>query len=137
MKFFVCEKCGNFVEMVKESGAPMMCCGEKMKELVPGTSDGAVEKHVPVVNVEGNKVTVNVGSAEHPMVDAHSASLRPGNPISLMVMRMVVVIFRRVSPSVPSKSNIISFMLIITILFAKVRIFICSLNLIKMDCKDT
>ncbi len=71
MKFFVCEVCGNFVEMVKESGAPMTCCGQKMKELVPGTSDGAVEKHVPVVTVDGNKVTVTVGSVEHPMAPEH------------------------------------------------------------------
>lgn len=71
MKFFVCETCGNFVEMIKEAGVPMMCCGQKMKELIPGTSDGAVEKHVPVYSVEGNQVTVTVGSVEHPMVDAH------------------------------------------------------------------
>ena len=71
MKFFVCEKCGNFVGMIKESGAPMVCCGEKMKELVPGTSDGAAEKHVPVVKFEGKKVIVTVGEVEHPMVDAH------------------------------------------------------------------
>ena len=49
----------------------MMCCGQKMKELVPGTSDGAAEKHVPVFSVDGNKVTVTVGSVEHPMVEAH------------------------------------------------------------------
>ncbi|MDD6038663.1 MAG: desulfoferrodoxin family protein [bacterium] len=71
MKFFVCEKCGNLVEMVKESGAPMMCCGQPMKELVPGTSDGAADKHVPVFTIEGNKITVTVGSTEHPMVDVH------------------------------------------------------------------
>lgn len=71
MKFYVCETCGNFVEMVKESGVPMMCCGKQMKELVPGTSDGAAEKHVPVYKVDGNKVVVTVGSVEHPMLDAH------------------------------------------------------------------
>jgi len=71
MKFFVCEKCGNFVEMIKDTGVPMMCCGQKMKELIPGTSDGAVEKHVPVYTVDGNKVTVTVGSVEHPMLDVH------------------------------------------------------------------
>ena len=42
-----------------------------MVEMVPGTSDGAVEKHVPVYQVEGNLVTVNVGSVDHPMLDAH------------------------------------------------------------------
>ena len=71
MKFYVCEKCGNLVGMVKESGAPMSCCGQNMTELVPGTSDGAVEKHVPVFKVEGNKVTVNVGSVDHPMIPEH------------------------------------------------------------------
>ena len=48
-----------------------MCCGQKMKELIPGVSDGAAEKHVPAVKVEGNKVIVEVGSVEHPMVDVH------------------------------------------------------------------
>ena len=71
MKFYVCETCGNFVGMIKEAGVPMMCCGKKMKELVPGTSDGAFEKHVPVYKVEGNKVIVTVGSVEHPMVEEH------------------------------------------------------------------
>ncbi len=71
MKFYVCESCGNFVGMVVDSGAPMSCCGKMMKELVPGTSDGAVEKHVPVFTVDGNKVVVTVGSVEHPMVEAH------------------------------------------------------------------
>ncbi len=71
MRFFVCETCGNFVEMIKDGGVPMMCCGKAMKELIPGTSDGAVEKHVPVCSVDGNKVTVTVGSVEHPMADVH------------------------------------------------------------------
>ncbi len=71
MKFFVCETCGNFVGMIKESGVPMMCCGNKMKELIPGTTDAAVEKHVPEFKVEGNKVTVVVGSVEHPMLEEH------------------------------------------------------------------
>ena len=49
----------------------MMCCGQKMTEVIPGTSDGAAEKHVPVFTVEGNKVTVTVGSVEHPMAEEH------------------------------------------------------------------
>ncbi|MBR6665298.1 MAG: desulfoferrodoxin [Lachnospiraceae bacterium] len=71
MKYFICEHCGNIIEYVKESGVPVMCCGQKMTELVPGTSDGALEKHVPVVTIDGCKVTVEVGSVEHPMVEAH------------------------------------------------------------------
>ena len=71
MKFYVCEHCGNIIEYVKETGVPVMCCGQKMVELVPGTSDGAFEKHVPVVKVEGDTVIVKVGEVEHPMVEAH------------------------------------------------------------------
>ena len=71
MRFFVCEHCGNIVEMVTDKGVPVMCCGQKMTELIPGTSDGAAEKHVPVVKVDGNRASVIVGEVEHPMVDAH------------------------------------------------------------------
>ena len=56
MKYFVCEHCGNIVEMVNDSGVPVVCCGEKMKELVPGSVDAAVEKHVPVLKKFGIKV---------------------------------------------------------------------------------
>lgn len=70
-KFYICEHCGNIIAMVKSSGVPVMCCGEKMKELIPGTTDAAVEKHVPVYEVKDNKVYVTVGSVEHPMIEAH------------------------------------------------------------------
>lgn len=71
MKFYICKHCGNIIEFAKASGVPVMCCGEKMTELVPGTSDGALEKHVPVVTIDGNKVLVNVGAVAHPMVEEH------------------------------------------------------------------
>lgn len=47
VKIFKCMHCGNIIEMVEDKGVPVVCCGEKMTELVPGTSDGAAEKHVP------------------------------------------------------------------------------------------
>ena len=71
MKFYVCEHCGNMIQFIKDKGVPVVCCGEKMKELIPGVSDGAAEKHVPAVKVEGNKVIVEVGSVEHPMAEVH------------------------------------------------------------------
>lgn len=71
MRVFVCEHCGNMVTFLKESTGTLKCCGEDMKELIPGTSDGAQEKHVPAVSCEGNKVTVKVGEVEHPMLEAH------------------------------------------------------------------
>ena len=72
MKFLKCEVCGKIVAMVNDcSSCPTKCCGEAMKEIIPNTSDGAAEKHVPVIKVEGNKVVVEVGSVAHPMVDVH------------------------------------------------------------------
>jgi superoxide reductase len=71
VKFYKCETCGNIITVVKSSGAPVMCCGQKMSEIVPGTTDAAVEKHVPVYEVKDGKVCVAIGSVEHPMMDAH------------------------------------------------------------------
>ena len=70
-KFYLCEHCGKIVALVKESGVPVMCCGQKMKEIVPGTTEASAEKHIPVYTVEGNKVYVTVGSVEHPMSEEH------------------------------------------------------------------
>ena len=71
MKFYKCEICGKIVAMVRETPVDTVCCGQPMRELVPGTTDGATEKHVPVYALEGNTVKVKVGSVEHPMTDAH------------------------------------------------------------------
>lgn len=71
-KFYVCKHCGNIVEFVKNAGVPIMCCGEKMLELIPCTTDAAVEKHIPVYEVKDGKVFVSVGEVEHPMADVHS-----------------------------------------------------------------
>ena len=71
MKFYLCEHCGNIMTLVKDTGVPVMCCGQKMTLLVPGTTDAAVEKHVPVVERRDGAVAVRVGSAEHPMLPAH------------------------------------------------------------------
>ncbi len=71
LKFFICEHCKNIVEMVDDHGVPITCCGQKMTQLTPNTSDGATEKHVPVVESSGSTVTVKVGSVEHPMTEEH------------------------------------------------------------------
>lgn len=71
-RFYICEHCGNIIARVKDTGAPVMCCGEKMKELLPGATNAAAEKHVPVYRIENNIVTVIVGSVEHPMLPEHS-----------------------------------------------------------------
>lgn len=71
MMFYRCETCGQIIAVVKKTGVPVMCCGKPMKQIIPGTTDAAVEKHVPVFEVEGNCVTVRVGSVAHPMLPEH------------------------------------------------------------------
>ena len=71
MRFFRCKICGKIVALVNEKPCPTKCCGEAMEELIPNTEDGAYEKHIPVVERNGNIVTVKVGEVTHPMLEAH------------------------------------------------------------------
>ena len=70
-KFFICEHCGNLVGMILNKGVSLICCGEKMTELVPNTVEASQEKHLPVVTVSGGEVAVAVGSVLHPMEEKH------------------------------------------------------------------
>ena len=58
MKFYICKHCGNVITKLTSSQVPVQCCGENMQPLEAGVTDAAVEKHVPVVTVEGNLVKV-------------------------------------------------------------------------------
>ena len=71
MRFFKCKHCGAIVSLATPSKQPSKCCGDAMVELIPNTMDGAVEKHIPVIIVKGNYVTVKVGVIDHPMLDNH------------------------------------------------------------------
>ncbi len=71
LKFYRCPVCGQIVAIVKETGSPLICCGQEMQEIKAGVSDGAAEKHVPVYEVKDNIVTVKVGSVDHPMLPEH------------------------------------------------------------------
>jgi superoxide reductase len=73
-KFFICEKCGNIIGMIEPSGVPVVCCGQKMTKLEAGVVEASREKHIPVVEIDGNTVKVTVGSVEHPMTAEHYIS---------------------------------------------------------------
>ena len=74
-KFFKCNHCGNVIVKVVDVGVPVMCCGEKMVELVPNTVDARGEKHLPVVTVlDNNSIKVEVGIVHHPMLPEHHIS---------------------------------------------------------------
>ena len=71
LKFYRCKRCGNIVAVVKNGGGRLVCCGEPMEEIVAGTVEASKEKHIPVYTVNGNEVTVRIGSIDHPMQDVH------------------------------------------------------------------
>ncbi len=71
-KFYKCRHCGNVIEKVVDSKVPVVCCGEKMEELIPNTVDASGEKHLPVVTrLDEKTIKVEVGSVAHPMLEEH------------------------------------------------------------------
>ena len=71
-KFYICEKCGNIIDKISDSGVTPVCCGQKMSVLEAGSIEASREKHIPEVKIDGNHVSVFVGSVEHPMSEEHS-----------------------------------------------------------------
>ena len=71
-RFFRCRHCGNVIQKLVDSKVPVVCCGEQMQELIPGTTDASKEKHVPVVTrLDGCKIKIEIGSEPHPMQPEH------------------------------------------------------------------
>ena len=70
-EIYKCELCGNIVEVLHSGVGELVCCGQPMKKLVENTVDAAKEKHVPVIEKNGDKITVKVGSVQHPMEEKH------------------------------------------------------------------
>lgn len=71
LRFYQCETCGKLIAVFPESMISTECCGSEMTEIVPNHTDGAVEKHVPVVTVSRTDVSVKIGSTIHPMSFGH------------------------------------------------------------------
>ena len=71
-KFYICERCGNLVDMIHDSGVNPVCCGQKMTELKAGVVEASREKHIPVAELDGDVVKVTVGEVLHPMSEEHS-----------------------------------------------------------------
>jgi superoxide reductase len=71
MKYYLCEICGNLVELVEEGGGELVCCGQPMKKLEAKETDEGREKHLPVIERSGQELVVRVGSIAHPMESGH------------------------------------------------------------------
>lgn len=71
MKVYRCKVCGKVILILEERKVPTICCGQEMEEEVANTKEAATEKHIPVYEMKGQKVEVNVGSVAHPMEKEH------------------------------------------------------------------
>ncbi|MEA3513940.1 MAG: desulfoferrodoxin [Nanoarchaeota archaeon] len=84
---YKCGICGNVVSVIEAHNPAIICCGQEMNLLEAKTSEQeGKEKHVPVIDIEGNKITVKVGSVPHPMESGHYIELiqilKDGNVIA-------------------------------------------------------
>ena len=71
-EIYKCSVCGNMVEVVHASVGELSCCGKPMHKMVAGETDGAAEKHVPVIEKTSDGSTlVKVGSVPHPTTPEH------------------------------------------------------------------
>ena len=70
-EIYKCSVCGNMTEVVRVGGGVLVCCGKEMILQVENTTDASVEKHVPVVERNGNLVKVKIGETPHPMEEQH------------------------------------------------------------------
>ncbi|MCK9378625.1 MAG: desulfoferrodoxin [Candidatus Moranbacteria bacterium] len=70
-QIYKCNVCGNIVEVVNVGGGELVCCNQPMELLEAKTQDQGMEKHVPVIEVNGEGVVVKVGEVAHPMEETH------------------------------------------------------------------
>lgn len=70
-QFFRCAKCGNLVELIEKGAGVLVCCGSEMQEVQANSVEASQEKHIPQVSRKGNQLSVEVGSAPHPMLSEH------------------------------------------------------------------
>ena len=59
------------MKFFKVNGRVIVSDTETGEEVIPNTTEGVYEKHIPVIFHKGDAVTVKVGSVEHPMLEAH------------------------------------------------------------------
>lgn len=70
-EIYKCNLCGNIVEVLHAGPGALVCCNERMVLMTENTVDASKEKHVPVIEVGSDSITVKVGSVAHPMEAAH------------------------------------------------------------------
>ena len=68
-KILKCDDCGSIIQVLAEGDEKV--CSDHMLEFPVQTEGEKAPKHKPVVEIDGDKVTVKVGEVAHPMDDDH------------------------------------------------------------------
>ena len=66
-----CNKCGALIKVINDcncNNCGIICCDEKMQEIVPNSVDASYEKHIPSYELKEDKIIVKVN---HVMDDDH------------------------------------------------------------------
>ena len=71
VNYFKCPICGNVIEVVNGDINRLKCCNKELELLIANTTDGALEKHVPVYEINNNEIIIKVGEVIHPMEEKH------------------------------------------------------------------
>ncbi|MBW2978151.1 desulfoferrodoxin [Candidatus Woesearchaeota archaeon] len=97
---YKCKICGNVISVIESGKGELVCCGQPMELLEEKTKEQeGNEKHVPIIEVKENKVTVKVGSVPHPMEDSHYIELIQ------LIKDSTVVIGKRLNPTDEPKAD--------------------------------
>ena len=71
VSYYKCPVCGNIIEIVNGEVERVKCCGQGLVLLEANSVDAALEKHVPVYEIDNNEIIVRVGEVIHPMEEKH------------------------------------------------------------------
>lgn len=71
MKLYKCDTCGNIITKLMDSEVVPNCCNSPMTELIPESTDGALETHIPVYKKNRNVICISIGEEDHPMTEMH------------------------------------------------------------------
>lgn len=71
-EIYICDICGNIIEVLHTGQGALVCCGEEMKLMEEKTEDSSKEKHVPYVEETDDGIIVKIGqNQDHPMEEKH------------------------------------------------------------------
>jgi len=75
-QIYKCNICGNIVEVIHTGAGDLVCCGKSMElQIEKKKKEEGEEKHIPVIEQDGENAIIKIGSVEHPMEEEHYIEL--------------------------------------------------------------